>query len=87
MVKYCRRRGGGGGGPTPKKFPKLPCLGKLFRFRGGGPDPRRAFTGPLVLWFSLRVARRNISIGILLDLSIHRKGARSRSVSVCRLAS
>ena len=39
MVKYCRRRGGGES--NPPKIPKLPCLGKLFRFRGGGqgPDP------------------------------------------------
>ena len=37
MVKYCRRRGGGGVHP-PKKIPKLPFLGKLFRFQeeGGG---------------------------------------------------
>ena len=36
---------------------------------------------------SVRAARRNISIGILLDLTIHKKGARSRSVSECRIAS
>ena len=29
------------GGPTPKKIPKLPFLGKIFKFQGGGgPDPR-----------------------------------------------
>ena len=60
MVKYCRRRGGGGV-PTPQKIPKLPFLGKLFRFRGGGSRPPVSVyrtIGPLV---SLRVA----TIGIL----------------------
>ena len=32
MVKYCRRRGGS----NPKKIPKLPFLGKIFRFQGRG---------------------------------------------------
>ena len=38
MVKYCHRRGGWIPPPPKKKkkITKLPFLGKLFRFRGGG---------------------------------------------------
>ena len=38
MVIFGPRRGGG---PNPQKFPKLPFLGKNFKFQGGGgADPR-----------------------------------------------
>ena len=37
MVIFGHRRGGGG--PTPQTIPKLPFLGKISKFQGGGSGP------------------------------------------------
>ena len=68
MAIFGHRRGGG---PTPPKFPKLPFLGKIFKFQGGSGPPVPPSGSAHVIYFSAPTSVPNMKAlaSILFEIS------------------